>query len=40
MPHPERHIDPTQHPSWTRRAVQPERGEGFAVFANAVDYFS
>jgi phosphoribosylformylglycinamidine synthase len=39
MPHPERHIDPTQHPSWTRRAHQPERGEGFAVFANAVSYF-
>lgn len=39
MPHPERHIDPTQHPRWTRRKKQPERGEGFAIFKNAIDYF-
>lgn len=39
MPHPERHIDATQHPQWTRRREQPERGEGFAIFKNAVDYF-
>jgi len=37
MPHPERFIDPTQHPRWTRE--QPERGEGLAVFENAVRYF-
>ncbi|MGI8979612.1 MAG: phosphoribosylformylglycinamidine synthase I [Pirellulaceae bacterium] len=37
MPHPERHIDPTQHPRWTRE--QHERGDGLAVFENAVRYF-
>jgi phosphoribosylformylglycinamidine synthase len=39
MPHPERHIDPTHHPYWTRRDPQPKRGDGFAVFQNAVEYF-
>jgi len=29
MPHPERHIDPTQHPRWTRE--RHERGDGLAV---------
>ncbi len=38
MPHPERHIDPTQHPRWTRE--QHERGDGLAVFENAVRYFA
>src|SRR5690349_11190618 len=37
MPHPERHIDPTQHPRWTRE--KHERGDGLAVFENAVGYF-
>jgi phosphoribosylformylglycinamidine synthase subunit PurQ / glutaminase len=37
MPHPERHIDPTQHPRWTRE--WPERGDGLAVFENAVRFF-
>jgi phosphoribosylformylglycinamidine synthase len=38
MPHPERFIDPTQHPRWTR---EPHRkvGEGLRVFENAVRYF-
>lgn len=40
MPHPERYIDPTQHPFWTRRLEQPERGDGFKVFQNAVDWFA
>ncbi len=40
MPHPERHIDPTQHPFWTRRKEQPEYGDGFAMFRNAVEWFS
>ena len=40
MPHPERHIDPTQHPFWTRRKEQPEHGDGFAMFQNAVDWFA
>jgi phosphoribosylformylglycinamidine synthase I len=40
MPHPERHIDPTHHPYWTRRDEQPKYGDGFAVFRNAVEYFA
>jgi phosphoribosylformylglycinamidine synthase I len=38
MPHPERFVDPTQHPRWTR---EPERkiGDGLQVFQNAVRYF-
>lgn len=39
MPHPERHIDFTQHPHWTRRKAQPEHGEGLRIFQNAVEYF-
>lgn len=39
MPHPERHIDPTQHPRWTREPAR-EFGAGFKVFQNAVSYFS
>ena len=38
MPHPERHIDPTHHPRWTRKAPK-EVGDGLAVFRNAVEYF-
>ncbi len=40
MPHPERHIDPTQHPYWTRRSEQPEYGDGLAMFKNAVEWFT
>lgn len=40
MPHPERHIDATHHPYWTRRDEQPAYGDGFAMFQNAVQYFS
>ncbi|MDO4630521.1 MAG: phosphoribosylformylglycinamidine synthase subunit PurQ [Planctomycetia bacterium] len=40
MPHPERHIDATQHPQWTRRKVQPAEGEGLQMFRNAVEYFA
>jgi phosphoribosylformylglycinamidine synthase subunit PurQ / glutaminase len=39
MPHPERHIDPTQHPRWTRGEAGPV-GDGLQVFVNAVGYFS
>lgn len=39
MPHPERHIDFTHHPRWTRREQQPEQGDGLKVFQNAVGYF-
>jgi phosphoribosylformylglycinamidine synthase len=39
MPHPERHIDPTHHPRWTRGALK-EEGNGLVVFENAVSYFA
>lgn len=38
MPHPERHIDPTQHPRWTRGEAGPV-GDGLKMFQNAVEYF-
>jgi phosphoribosylformylglycinamidine synthase len=38
MPHPERFVDFTQHPQWTRRDDRGE-GAGLAVFRNAVRYF-
>jgi len=37
MPHPERHVEPTQHPRWTREGLKPE-GDGVKVFRNAVDF--
>ncbi len=37
MPHPERYIDPTQHPRWTREGLKTE-GDGLAIFRNAVNY--
>lgn len=45
MPHPERHIDRTQHPRWTRDnrtcTTDPATaGDGMAVFKNAVEYFA
>lgn len=39
MPHPERHVDPTQHPRWTRGEAGPV-GDGMRVFLNAVEYFA
>jgi phosphoribosylformylglycinamidine synthase len=39
MPHPERHLDPTHHPRWTRGEAGPV-GDGLRVFSNAVQYFS
>ncbi len=36
MPHPERHVDPTQHPAWTSMDPLPNEGAGLAVFRNAV----
>ncbi len=38
MPHPERHLDPTQHPRWTRGQLS-AAGDGLRVFQNAVGYF-
>jgi phosphoribosylformylglycinamidine synthase I len=40
MPHPERYLDPTQHPFWTRQRSLPEHGEGRQIFQNAVNYFA
>ena len=37
MPHPERHVEPTHHPRWTREGLK-EEGDGVAVFRNAVEY--
>ncbi|GBD36447.1 Phosphoribosylformylglycinamidine synthase subunit PurQ [bacterium HR36] len=39
MPHPERHVLPTQHPQWTRKGLAAE-GEGLRLFRNAVAYFA
>jgi phosphoribosylformylglycinamidine synthase len=38
MPHPERYIDPVQHPHWTRLGTRPAEGDGLALFRNAVRY--
>jgi phosphoribosylformylglycinamidine synthase len=39
MPHPERFIDRTQHPQWTR--LPPfEKGHGLQLFRNAVEFFA
>jgi phosphoribosylformylglycinamidine synthase len=40
MPHPERHINSTHHPYWTRRQSLPDAGDGLALFKNAVDWFA
>jgi len=37
MPHPERHIQRSQHPRWTAAGNGAE-GDGLAIFRNAVDY--
>jgi len=39
MPHPERFVDWTQHPRWTREPAR-EMGDGLRVFQNAVRYFT
>lgn len=38
MPHPERHVDPTQHPAWTRAGELAKEGQGLAIFRNAVTH--
>lgn len=38
MPHPERFVDATQHPQWTRRGEHGP-GAGLKLFRNAVEYF-
>jgi phosphoribosylformylglycinamidine synthase len=44
MPHPERHINPLQHPHWTRKfsansPPNPPTGDGLVIFQNAIDFF-
>lgn len=39
MPHPERHVDATHHPRWTREGLR-EQGDGLKMFKNAVNYFA
>ena len=36
MPHPERHVDRTQHPAWTRN--RRTEGQGLQIFKNAVTH--
>ncbi len=38
MPHPERHVLPTQHPRWTRDGLATE-ADGLRLFRNAVQFF-
>ena len=38
MPHPERHVERTQHPRWTRGEGR-DPGDGLRMFQNAVNYF-
>lgn len=38
MPHPERHVEATQHPAWTRHRPLAVEGAGLEVFRNAVRY--
>lgn len=40
MPHPERYIDATQHPFWTRHKSLPQYGDGRRLFENAVKFFA
>lgn len=36
MPHPERFVDPIQHPAWTSRRATGKAGDGLQIFANAL----
>ena len=38
MPHPERFVDVTQHPTWTRGGV--ERADGAVIFQRAAEYLA
>jgi phosphoribosylformylglycinamidine synthase len=41
MPHPERYVDPIQHPAWTRRRAAgglSDEGQGLRFFRNAVEH--
>jgi phosphoribosylformylglycinamidine synthase subunit PurQ / glutaminase len=36
MPHPERYVDPVQHPAWTSTRPLRKTGQGLQIFASAV----
>ncbi len=36
MPHPERFVDPTHHPAWTRKKT--DHADGLSVFLNAAEH--
>jgi phosphoribosylformylglycinamidine synthase len=36
MPHPERYVDPLQHPAWTSQRPLRKAGHGLQIFENAV----
>ena len=38
MPHPERFVNVTQHPQWTRK--KPDRADGMVLFNRAFEYFA
>ncbi len=38
MPHPEAFNHPANHPAWTRLKELPKKGEGMAIFENAVEF--
>jgi phosphoribosylformylglycinamidine synthase subunit PurQ / glutaminase len=43
MPHPERHVRPTQHPRWSRHELrttehEPQTADGMTIFNNAIKY--
>ena len=39
MPHPERHLDPTNHPRWPREGLK-KMGDGSKLFENAVNFIN
>ena len=38
MPHPERYVEPFQHPAWTSQKPLPAVGRGLQIFENAVQH--
>jgi phosphoribosylformylglycinamidine synthase subunit PurQ / glutaminase len=40
MPHPERYVEPLQHPAWTSQRPPRKTGHGLQIFANAVKHVS
>jgi phosphoribosylformylglycinamidine synthase len=40
MPHPERYVEPFQHPAWTSQKPLPEVGAGLRIFQNAVRHLT